>query len=164
MNNPLIPSSLRSLLRIALGVVLLLAALAKLTHLEEFVRAFSVLPFLQWAGWKPLAMLLPAAELVVGIRLVLNRGDDDTAASASLAMFAVFFVYQVAVAGQTGLAGRPASSCPCFTFGSTATSPQYIYVLRNAGLLGLAVVSLLRTRANNAPVVTESGTPDRHGT
>jgi hypothetical protein len=149
--NPNLPSALqlRTLLRLALGLVLLVAALAKLTHVAEFVRILAVQPLLQWGGWQPLAMLLPAVELVVGSRLVLGAAGDDTAARASLALFAVFFAYQLAVAGQTGFAGRPASSCPCFTFGSTAPLPQYVYVLRNAGFLGLAIASVLGSRSKN---------------
>lgn len=143
--NKLLHPPVRTAIRLGLGLILAFAAVAKLTHLSAFVQSFAVLPYLSGTGWRPLAMLLPAAELVVGLRLILS-GDDEEAAGASLLMFSVFFVYQLAVAYQTGLTGRPVNNCPCFTFGSTATSPQYVYVLRNAGFLGLALAGLYPRR------------------
>lgn len=150
MTNKITLERIRPAIRVALGLVLLVAGLSKLTHLADFVEAFSVIPQLGWSGWRSLAMLIPAAELVIGLRLIVKPGDEP-AAGLSVAMFALFLGYQLLVAQKTGLFGRPASNCPCFTFGSTETSPQYVYILRNSAFLGLAMAAFPLSRIWRRP-------------
>ncbi len=142
------------LARVALGFVWILAGGAKLAQTgsrREAVAAFGVLPPSVAA---PVDAVIPIAELVLGVLLVVGKWVVAAAAvsSALLSAFTVAILFNLA-------RGRRVP-CPCF--GEFARRPiSWVSVARNAGLLALALlIFLARPRyltlegwqAGNAPL------------
>jgi hypothetical protein len=120
-------------LQVALGVVLLLAAAAKVTP------GGSVRPFLVAIGVSaplaaPVARALPVVEAVSGLLLVLGR---PAWAAVPAAVLTVGFA---AVLGWAALAGVT-EGCRCFGAVDSARVPRGVGLAR-AGLLAVAAVAL----------------------
>jgi hypothetical protein len=121
-------------LQVAVGVVLLVAAVAKVTP------GGSVRPFLAAIGVPgglaaPLARALPAVEAASGLLLLLGR--PSWAAVPAAVLTAGF----TAVLGWAALAGVT-ESCRCFGAVDTARVPRAVGLAR-AVLLAVAAVGLL---------------------
>ncbi len=97
-----------TLLRVALGVVFVMAALPKLADPEGFARAVSHYRAVPVVLERGLALVLPPLELLAGVGLLLGVLD----AGASLVVLALMLVFDGAVA--VALARGLDISCGCF--------------------------------------------------
>ena len=126
--------------RCVLGLLFLYAGYEKLAAPNDFAEAidgYQLVPQ-AWAGW--LALLIPSAEVVVGLSLVLGPGSRAAALLAGLMLLA--FSFGIAQAMVRGI------NVECGCFGSaTASQADYIALIRNAGLLSLSAFILLRPEA-----------------
>jgi len=133
------PATLR-VVRIALGIVVAWAALAKLSDLTAFssqVHNFRVLPI--WSE-NLVAMTLPWIELVAALSLLLGI----RARSGALVATGLLAVFTVAVA----LAVARGLDFQCGCFGTAdATRVGWGKLLQNTGLLAVGAVAALRERA-----------------
>ncbi|WP_270887906.1 MauE/DoxX family redox-associated membrane protein [Pedococcus sp. 5OH_020] len=117
--------------RLVLGVVLLVAGLLKVTHLEtsaRAVRAYQLLPY-DVAGY--VGYGLPILEAAVAVLLLL--GLYTRAAADVGALLMVVFVIGIASAWARGLS----IDCGCFGNGGTIAASQTQYPLEIARDLGL---------------------------
>jgi len=133
------PATLR-VVRIALGIVVAWAALAKLSDLAAFssqVHNFRVLPI--WSE-NLVAMTLPWIELVAALSLLLGI-QARSGALVATGLLAVFTV-AVALAVARGLDFQ----CGCFGT-ADATRVGWGKLLQNTGLLAVGAVAALRERA-----------------
>jgi putative oxidoreductase len=133
------PATLR-VVRIALGIVVAWAALAKLSDLTAFsaqVHNFRVLPI--WSE-NLVAMTLPWIELVAALSLLLGI-QARSGALVATGLLAVFTV-AVALAVARGLDFQ----CGCFGT-ADATRVGWGKLLQNTGLLAVGAVAALRERA-----------------
>lgn len=136
-------------LRSFLALLLVLAAVPKLIHREEFygvVRNFRLTP--DWLS-RPLAALLPVAELAVAAALLVR----PVAQGAALAAAALLIVFAVAMAINV-LRGRTAIDCGCFRDGMKQPL-SWLLVLRNIGLASAALLT-----AALLPSVPAASVPD----
>jgi len=123
--------------RVAVGLVLLVAAAAKIMagprYVRELVGAYRILP--GWAA-RPVARVLPWLEAAVGVLLV--AGLFTVVVAAAGAALLTSFSLAVALALRRGL------TVPCGCFGrSRPAQASWHLVGRNAVMvLALAVVSL----------------------
>jgi uncharacterized membrane protein YphA (DoxX/SURF4 family) len=132
------PATLRGF-RIALGVVIAWAALAKLSDLPAFaaqVHNFRILPV--WSE-NLVAMTLPWIELVAALSLVLGV-EARSGALVATSLLAVFTI-AVALAVARGLDFE----CGCFGT-ADATRVGWGKLLQNTGLLAVGAVAALRER------------------
>lgn len=133
-----------SLVEYVIGVVLLLAAIGKLSSLGEFgfyLSSIRGIPKMPWIV-SSLATGVISVELALGISHLLGRPDRRVRWGA-LAIFAGFLLWQglLLLAPSLGLAPPV---CPCFGKLEEALSGSRYYPLfRNLGLCILAVASLL---------------------
>jgi uncharacterized membrane protein YphA (DoxX/SURF4 family) len=97
-----------ALLRVALGVLFLAAAVPKLADPTGFAKAVGNYHLLPVAAERVLALALPAIELIVGIALIAGVAD----AGASLLAFAMLVVFTLAIG--IALARGLDISCGCF--------------------------------------------------
>jgi len=133
------PATLR-VVRIALGIVVAWAALAKLSDLAAFssqVHNFRVLPI--WSE-NLVAMTLPWIELVAALSLLLGI-QARSGALVATGLLAIFTV-AVALAVARGLDFQ----CGCFGT-ADATRVGWGKLLQNTGLLAVGAVAALRERA-----------------
>ena len=133
------PATLR-VVRIALGIVVAWAALAKLSDLAAFssqVHNFRVLPI--WSE-NLVAMTLPWIELVAALSLLLGV-QSRSGALVATGLLAIFTV-AVALAVARGLDFQ----CGCFGT-ADATRVGWGKLLQNTGLLAVGAVAALRERA-----------------
>jgi uncharacterized membrane protein YphA (DoxX/SURF4 family) len=126
-------------LRIAVGTVLIGAAIGKTVHPRAFIRAVRAYRLLPTALCGPCAVAVIVAEWFAGVLLVIGFAIDAAAAIA-IALFATF-VYALAA----NLASGSAVPCHCFGEGSEPT-----------GRLALFRATLLL--ALSALVVAQDGT------
>ena len=125
------------LLRIAIGLVFVIAALGKLADVPWFgqqVHNFRLVP-----GWgeNALAMTLPWIELLAGLALVL--GVRERAGAAIVFALMLVFTFAVAAAWARGLDFR----CGCFGKAGAGSIGAAKFV-ENAGLSLLAGLALRR--------------------
>ncbi len=130
--------------RIALGGVWLYAGLLKITDIDQTiisVRAFQILPH---SLVKPMAYGLPAAEIALGLLLVVGLAVRFTAAISAL--FLLLYIGAIASVAARGLQ----IDCGCFSTSGQLdahTSTQYtLDILRDAGLLLLSALLVWRPR------------------
>ncbi len=137
--DPLARNLLTRLCQLALGLVLLTAALAKLVDvgsLAQQVHNFRLVPL---ASENLLAMIVPWIELLAGLSLVLGI-RARSGAWVGTALMAVFTV-AVALAMARGL------NFECGCFGTAdATRIGGLKLAQNLGLLALGVGGSLRPR------------------
>ncbi len=129
-------------LRLVIGISLFYAGLQKVRHFAAFlagVRAYEILPpdYASWFG-----RLLPAAEIGLGIVLILGV-LPRLFATASILMFLTFFA-AVAVNIRRG------REIPCFCFGASSSNVGWHTLLR-AGLFVLASLVLGALDTQRAP-------------
>lgn len=133
--------------RLTLGGVLLLAGYLKLDELDKSqmaVRAYEMLPV-------PLANLigvvLPFAEIVMGLLLIVGAGTRLMGALSALLMFV--FVIGISQAWARGLS----IDCGCFGGGGEVAPGEANYLtplLRDAGLAALGIYLFLYPRSKFA--------------
>lgn len=97
-----------ALLRVALGLLFVMAALPKLQDPAGFSKAVANYHLLPVAGERALAMVLPALELLVGVLLIVGVLD----AGASLIVFALMILFTGAIG--TAIARGLDITCGCF--------------------------------------------------
>ena len=120
-----------TLLRVALGVLFLLAAWPKLQDPEGFATAVSHYRMLPQPVERIVALVLPPLEMIVGVCLIVGVLD----AGASVIVLALMGVFTVAVAAALGRGLD--ISCGCFdTDGGTRVGLRKI--LENVALLAAA--------------------------
>jgi len=133
---------LATLARLVLGGVWLAAGLAKITDLDASVRAVRAYQLLPEAVVSALGAALPAAEILLGVLLVL--GAFVRAAAIVSAVLMAAFVVGIASAWARGLR----IDCGCFGSGgvlAAGADPTYGWELaRDGGLLVLAVLLVWR--------------------
>lgn len=131
--------------RLYLGYVFIDAGLAKLPHpyaTEQATRAYQLLP---WQLTHSYALLLPAAELLLGVLLVLGIVTRSAAVAAALALCS--FLIGITSAWVRGLN----IDCGCFGGGGASADPHYlVHVLRDLGWLALAVYLIVVRRTKLA--------------
>ena len=137
--RPALPSGLVWISRLAVGVLLIMAALAKIGAAQPFalqIENYDILP----DGYENLAaILLPWIELVAGLTLVFGIW----ARSAAWVAVALMVVFTVAV-GQAMARGLNIE-CGCFGSGD-ATRVGLPKLLENLVVTGVALVGSLRLR------------------
>lgn len=120
------------------GIILLVAGAVKLVQPRDFVevvRGYELLP----AGMsRPIAQLLPVAEVLIGVGLLLDRSRPWSAVAAS----SLFMVFGVAVAINI-LRDRRNIACGCFGSQLEDEHLSWSIVVRNAVLAGLAATIAL---------------------
>jgi len=139
-----------------LGLLFLYAGLEKLSDPNEFAQAidgYQMVP-LAWAGW--LALLIPSAEVVMGISLVLGPGSRAASLLAGLTL--LVFSFGIAQAMVRGI------NVECGCFGSATASQTDVLALgRNAGLLFLSAFILSRPETGwRQPSRVDGSAPHRH--
>jgi len=137
------------LLQYGLAAIVLWAGVSKVVYLAEFITVLREIAVLHdGQAVVIVALLIAAAELVIGVHLLGGRAVPIVWGFASAILFA-FFVYQVLVALRVGWLSSPVHSCPCFAMSAPLRPPpQIVYVLRNLALLGIAGLGWwLRQRA-----------------
>jgi uncharacterized membrane protein YphA (DoxX/SURF4 family) len=133
--------------RLVLGAVWIVAGALKLPDpaaAERAVRAYRLLPEGLVA---PVAFGLPAIEICLGL-LLLAGVAVRTAAVASAVLLAVF----IAAVGSAWARGL-AIDCGCFGGGGQVDPDETAYlseILRDVGLLAVAVLLLIRPRSRLA--------------
>lgn len=123
--------------RFVLGSIFLLGGLSKLPRRREFAEAIERYRLLPRGLVKPVAELLPAAEVLAGGALLFGLGLQIVASLVAL-MLAVF-----TIAVSTALLQGREIDCGCFS----TVSPQritWLAVGRNLGLLTLALTLVWR--------------------
>ncbi|RZS82874.1 methylamine utilization protein MauE [Motilibacter rhizosphaerae] len=136
-----------TLLRVVLGVVLVVAALLKLPHPGESVRAVQAYQILPHAAGVQVGHVLPFVELAIGVLLVLGLATRGAAVVAGLLMVA--FLVGISSAWARGLS----IDCGCFGGGGAVAKGHTRYVqelLRDAGLLACAAWLVVRPRTLGA--------------
>jgi uncharacterized membrane protein YphA (DoxX/SURF4 family) len=145
----LLQPTLTVFLRTFLALLFVVAAISKLQHREEFygvVRNFRLTP--DWLS-RPLATLLPVAELAVAAGLLIRPLAPWAAAFAA----ALLLVFAVAIAVNV-LRGRVAIDCGCFRQGMKQPL-SWLLVLRNVALAAAALLV-----AAVLPAVPPAAIPD----
>ena len=138
-----LPDLIGLLARLILGVVLIWAGAAKVTHpavSAQAVRAYQLLNY-NVAGYVGYA--LPVLEILVGLLLVTGLFTRVSAAVGGLLMLA--FVFGISWAWAHGYA----LDCGCFGGGGTIAASQTHYpweILRDAGLAACAAWLVVRPR------------------
>jgi uncharacterized membrane protein YphA (DoxX/SURF4 family) len=143
--------------RLGLGVVLLLAAVPKLSDAEQTVRAVRAYQLLPEVTVRPVAYALPYLELALALLLIVGLGTRVVAwISAGLLLV---FIGGVVSAWARGLR----IDCGCFGGGGVTDDPKYGFeVMRDVGLLAVAVlVALIRRSALALDNALEVGTHER---
>lgn len=140
LHEPLVAWSLRGFLALLFAT----AAVSKLTGIEEFygvVRNFRLLP--EWAA-KPVAFVLPVAELAVAAGLLITPLAVPAAwvAAALLAGFGVAIAINV-------IRGRTSIDCGCFRNGMKQRI-SWALVGRNVVLTALALGTVALLPATGA--------------
>jgi uncharacterized membrane protein YphA (DoxX/SURF4 family) len=114
--------------RLAVGVIFLLAGVAKLASPGTFTATLLAYDVLPVGLLRPLALILPWVEVVVGLYLLVGLFARP-AAWVAIALLAVF----MGAIGQAVLRGLSLEDCGCF--GSlTAALPALQYVLGGSSL------------------------------
>ena len=122
--------------RLVLGAVLLAAGLLKYQHLDKSqmaVRAYEMLPI---AVANFIGIVLPFAEIGLGILIILGAGTRISAALGTLLM--LVFVIGISQAWARGLS----IDCGCFGGGGQVepgTANYLSELLRDAGLAALGI-------------------------
>ena len=137
--RPAVPSGLIWVARLAIGVLFITAALAKIGAAQPFalqIENYDILP----AGWENLpAIVLPWIELVAGLALVLGV-QARSAAWVAVTLMAVF----TAAVGQAMARGLNVE-CGCFGTGD-ATRVGLPKLLENLVVTGVALLGGNRLR------------------
>jgi uncharacterized membrane protein YphA (DoxX/SURF4 family) len=120
--------------RLIIGCVLLAAGVSKAFRPEPFARIVSSLGFGYRALPQILARVIPAVELLCGVALLLNVWRS---AAAYVAAF-MFLSFAVVLAVNL-LRGNSKLSCGCFGGFSHAGDIDWPLVLRNGGLVVIAM-------------------------
>jgi uncharacterized membrane protein YphA (DoxX/SURF4 family) len=127
------------LCRLVVGGVFIWASLDKLAHPEAFARAIHNYRLVPYALLHPIAMLMPAAEIVAGVALVVGWWRRGSALLCAL-MLAVFLV-----AISSALVRGLDISCGCFhTDGGHAVGVSLLW--RDVLLLLACLPPLLAAR------------------
>ena len=121
----------RYLFRIALGIVFIWAALAKIADLPAFAKEIHNFRMVPVALENLFAITLPWIELVAGVGLVVNLVPRS--GTLLLGGLLVVFMIAIAVAIVRGLD----IDCGCFGT-SDAASTGWMTLLRDVGFLALA--------------------------
>jgi uncharacterized membrane protein YphA (DoxX/SURF4 family) len=118
------------LARVALGLALLVAAVAKLAAGARWVDQAATL-----GVRRPLAVAVPWLELVVGAAVAAGLAEPWPAAIA-VCLLAVFTVW---IAAHLVRGEHP----PCACFGAFSAAPlSWWHVARNVGLIALGVLAI----------------------
>jgi uncharacterized membrane protein YphA (DoxX/SURF4 family) len=122
------------LLRLGLGALFIIAALAKLADPGKFAVEIADYRFLPLLA-PYLAVMLPGVELVLGVALIVGRRSWRQA--AALGMLLLLAVFTVAVT-QVVLRGI---NVDCGCFGGTSGTVTWLTVGRDVILFGAALLS-----------------------
>ena len=137
----------RYLFRIALGIVFIWAALAKIADLQAFAKEIHNFRMVPVALENLFAVTLPWIELVAGVGLVVNRVPRS--GTLLLGGLLVVFMAAIAVAIVRGLD----IACGCFGT-ADAASTGWMTLLRDVGFLALAFLGY-----PGRPRLTDGGEP-----
>ncbi len=138
-----LPDLIGLLARLILGIVLIWAGAAKVTHpavSAAAVRAYQLLDY-NVAGYVGYA--LPVLEILVGLLLVVGLFTRASAAVGGLLMVA--FIFGISWAWAHGYA----LDCGCFGGGGTIAAAQTQYpwdIMRDVGLAACATWLVVRPR------------------
>ena len=123
--------------RILLGIVFIYASIDKIAFPSEFARiveSYEILPSLLI---KPVAIILPLLEMVLGILLIVGLFIKQSA----IALISLLIIFMIAVGIRTEKG--PLEECGCFDQSSIlATSNISLIFLRDFILIGLGVSTL----------------------
>ena len=128
--------------RLVLGVVFLYACWQKILDPLEFSKIIGYYQILPAALISPVALLLPWAELICGISLIVNRWTHG--ASLIIAILMLIFMVALGVNIYRGID----VSCGCFTLTQEAPSNMWHAMFRDGLLLIMAVWVLLYRSQN----------------
>ena len=141
---PQIVRGLLTFVRVALGGVWIYAGMVKITDINQTtitIRAFEIVPH---SLVKPMSYGLPAAEIALGLMLVVGLAVRWMAAVS--AVFLLLYIGAIASASARGLR----IDCGCFSQGGqldASTSTRYtLDILRDSGLLLLSALLIWRPR------------------
>lgn len=134
----------RYLFRLALGVVFIWAALAKIADPGAFAKEIGYFRMVPLSLQNVFALALPWVELVAGVALVLNL--VPRAATLLLGGLLVVFMIAIGVALARGL------DIDCGCFGTRdAASTGWVTLARDVGFLALAFLGYPRGTRETAP-------------
>ncbi len=126
-----------TLLRIVIGLIFLVSGVEKLlSPYQNFMYAIQAYQLLPSVGEMLVARLMPWAELIVGLFLVVGLWIPRTLQGAM-----VFFAIFITVVGQALLRGLPIDECGCL--GQLVHIPPKIIIVIDSVML-LATIVLLR--------------------
>lgn len=128
-----------TLLRVALGGLMIWAGYVKLTAIEDSVRAVRAYEILPEALVRPFGVGVPLLEIIAGVLLVVGLFTRISAAIIGLLM--VMFIVAIAQAWARGLS----IDCGCFGGGGEIDpdETQYVTELIRDGLMLLAAAWLV---------------------
>lgn len=120
--------------RVGLGILLLAAGVGKLLNVADFQKAIRAYRLLPPAIAPSVSVVLPVVEIAAGLALVCGvfRPLPQYAASG------LFVVFAIGVAVNL-LRGNDRLACGCF--GSSGKAVSWQIVMRNVGLIGIALAS-----------------------
>lgn len=129
--------------RLAVGGVLLVAGLLKITDITGSVQSVMAYELFSYPVARVIGSMLPVVEIAVGLLLILGLLTRGAAAVGGLLM--VVFVVGIVSAWSRGLA----IDCGCFGTGGPVEPEDTAYlpeILRDLGLLALAAWLVVRPR------------------
>ena len=134
----------------ALGLVFVAAALPKIADPPGFAKAIWAYQLVPAVLLNPMALVLPWLELLCGLALCLGPWRRAAAAWVSLLLLAFGLALTI------DLARHQPVDCGCFGSAAPRTETERLAdmrwsLLRDAGLLLLALQVLLATRPRTAP-------------
>lgn len=126
----------KTTLRIAIGIIFLLASFDKLQHPEAFARIvenYRILPDILIA---PVAIILPWVEFICGISMVFNVMSCGAALILSTLM--IIFLTALGFNAYRGLD----VACGCFTTEPSSGGNALWYILRDVAIGLASLISL----------------------
>ena len=131
-------------LRLALAIVMLLAAIAKISDLAAFQKALQEAQMFSDLAARMLCYLIPSLELYFSVALLISKFVIEVP-RAVLALFGLFFIYNLI--GEKINSGGSGQACGCF--GAVIEAELPISPLIRSGVLfaasGVLVILYLWT-------------------
>lgn len=131
--------------RILLGGVFIWASWDKIIDPAAFAQAIANYQIVPSTIGNPVALILPWVELACGTCLILNRWTRGSAL-VTAALMAVF----MSALGYNIYRGIDVN-CGCFTLDETAPGSMWLYLVRDAVFLAMAVGVMCRPRLTTQP-------------
>ena len=134
--------------RIALGCVFVWASWDKIFNPMGFAEAIANYQIVPPALGNPAALILPWIELVCGICMILNRWTRGSALVATLLLLVFMGALGINIYRGVDI------NCGCFTLDENAPGNMWLYMVRDAVFLVIAVAVMCRPGFVTKPAAT----------